>query len=665
MVAADARRSGGSRSALVWIAVVIGLIEGGLAATARRLYDRVLASLPWHESDAFTVASRAARRPNTDFRVAETWARQGLNRDGSLRPVFVERRWEVYQQELSQTLGMLALFIASQPRRGDVGFRGVAALTVTDLVVVGRQRRGDLGPIAPLVASKPRAGANLARRHDAPRTIDSLRNLPISAGAGNISAYRTLDLPSVESLTALAGKLPGEIPAELIRDAARDRRVDSHPRSDRTSRDLARELKWPESGRDVVDPTLAGWRFGKDWVAGQGEWASTFRIATFDDAPCGWLLPLTSENSRAVFGELSGNPLTITALLKSARPLNVIRYGPEQREIHVETTAPSLLILSELADPEWTRDARRKARLRPADPAGVRPVRTREPGRLSESRHQALGFSDYTIGGVMSGRDSLFLAWPSSRGSFWVGDSDEYEPAQRKAKRNDGRGDRRGVGLCVAGTVPYPGESSRSEDHRGDVARRMNHRAWMRCIRASRGRVDLVCSPFDADAIAERAGVAFLALPHTASLEVVPALRQRGVKVIDLCADYRLNRTSLRRLVWACAHRSRRAERGGLRPSRDLSRENPRRAADRESRLLHIDEHPRAGAVDRARQDRTSEHHHRREEWRFGRGSFAEADDPFPRMQRKPLRVQRRQTSAYAGDRSSFIRRRPRRAPWR
>src|SRR6476661_1593436 len=54
------------------------------------------------------------------------------------------------------------------------------------------------------------------------------------------------------------------------------------------------------------------------------------------------------------------------------------------------------------------------------------------------------------------------------------------------------------------------------------------------------GRIDLACEPFDADRLAERAKVAFLALPHTASLAVVPALRQRGVRVIDLSADYRL-----------------------------------------------------------------------------------------------------------------------------
>jgi N-acetyl-gamma-glutamyl-phosphate reductase len=53
-------------------------------------------------------------------------------------------------------------------------------------------------------------------------------------------------------------------------------------------------------------------------------------------------------------------------------------------------------------------------------------------------------------------------------------------------------------------------------------------------------RIDLACEPFDAQRISERASVAFLALPHTASMAVVPALRDRGVRVIDLSADYRL-----------------------------------------------------------------------------------------------------------------------------
>jgi N-acetyl-gamma-glutamyl-phosphate reductase len=53
-------------------------------------------------------------------------------------------------------------------------------------------------------------------------------------------------------------------------------------------------------------------------------------------------------------------------------------------------------------------------------------------------------------------------------------------------------------------------------------------------------RIDLNCEPFDAARIAEKTSYAFLALPHTASMAVVPELRQHGVRVIDLSADYRL-----------------------------------------------------------------------------------------------------------------------------
>jgi N-acetyl-gamma-glutamyl-phosphate reductase len=53
-------------------------------------------------------------------------------------------------------------------------------------------------------------------------------------------------------------------------------------------------------------------------------------------------------------------------------------------------------------------------------------------------------------------------------------------------------------------------------------------------------RIELKCEVFDAGRIADRASHAFLALPHTASMAVVPSLRARGVRVIDLSADYRL-----------------------------------------------------------------------------------------------------------------------------
>ena len=54
------------------------------------------------------------------------------------------------------------------------------------------------------------------------------------------------------------------------------------------------------------------------------------------------------------------------------------------------------------------------------------------------------------------------------------------------------------------------------------------------------GRIDLACVEASPDALAESAAVAFLALPHAASLVIAPELRSRGMRVIDLSADYRL-----------------------------------------------------------------------------------------------------------------------------
>lgn len=54
------------------------------------------------------------------------------------------------------------------------------------------------------------------------------------------------------------------------------------------------------------------------------------------------------------------------------------------------------------------------------------------------------------------------------------------------------------------------------------------------------GRLDLACEPFDADSLAKRVACAFLALPHGAAAEAAAPLLERGVRVIDLSADYRL-----------------------------------------------------------------------------------------------------------------------------
>jgi N-acetyl-gamma-glutamyl-phosphate reductase len=67
-----------------------------------------------------------------------------------------------------------------------------------------------------------------------------------------------------------------------------------------------------------------------------------------------------------------------------------------------------------------------------------------------------------------------------------------------------------------------------------------------------RYRVPLVLEDFDADGIAGRAQSAIVAYPHGAAAPAVKALRERGLKVVDLSADFRLDLDRYER--WYQAH---------------------------------------------------------------------------------------------------------------
>jgi N-acetyl-gamma-glutamyl-phosphate reductase len=57
-----------------------------------------------------------------------------------------------------------------------------------------------------------------------------------------------------------------------------------------------------------------------------------------------------------------------------------------------------------------------------------------------------------------------------------------------------------------------------------------------------RHRVDLTMDEFDADRVAESAAAAIVGYPHKAAAPAVRALRERGLKVVDMSADFRLSR---------------------------------------------------------------------------------------------------------------------------
>ena len=53
------------------------------------------------------------------------------------------------------------------------------------------------------------------------------------------------------------------------------------------------------------------------------------------------------------------------------------------------------------------------------------------------------------------------------------------------------------------------------------------------------GWVELVCETFDAETVASKIDVAFLALPHKLPMAIAPELLKRKIKVVDLSADFR------------------------------------------------------------------------------------------------------------------------------
>ena len=58
---------------------------------------------------------------------------------------------------------------------------------------------------------------------------------------------------------------------------------------------------------------------------------------------------------------------------------------------------------------------------------------------------------------------------------------------------------------------------------------------------AMKGVVDDRCETYDPDRVADNAELVFLALPHEVPMSIVPDLLERGVRVVDLSADFRFD----------------------------------------------------------------------------------------------------------------------------
>jgi hypothetical protein len=435
----DWPRPGRSLAALaigtvIWIGLVLGLVElalacgspGGSPAVAR-LFQASFLARPWVGDPDFLSVAAQARKPASDPLVPPILERVGVAQRPRDSRSFLDRRFEIYRAELAETaailLGVLGLAAAGLTRRGRAVLpAGLAFLTLLDLMLLGRHRLVETGPLRPLIEQSP-VLARLAREPRGTRVADGFRNLSMIAGLEPISAYRTLDLPALEPFNLLArGPLHVESMHGSVRKAMRAAGVGVRvlepaevALEELPSRKGTREAE----GETLDDPALAGWLFGSSWVASQGPWSSRFRVFRADPRPhAAWFVPLTAANPPAMLDVWTGETGPLLDLFDRARPLEAERPSSLAWEIPVDAEADGWVIITQLADPQWRarwtgRDgqAERPAEVLPTfrrddSAGGWQRVRVPSPGRW-------VLHLEYAARDVEQGLWISALAWPA------------------------------------------------------------------------------------------------------------------------------------------------------------------------------------------------------------------------------------------------------------
>lgn len=346
-------------AAAVWLMVVMGLVEGAVwsASPSRSpavagLYERVFKMLPWVDDQE---PQRIPALAVTPFERVATMA---------VGP-FERGRFEIYRTELS---GSLVLLLAVAGAAGLSGFARTRrfapavfiVLAVADLMLLGRHRLVDVGPLKPLAEQSP-VLARLGSEPRGTRTADPIGNLPMAAGLAPVHAYRTLDLPALQLLALMArGPLdaePGRTEAlRAMRAAGVDLRlVDpieaARLRSDPSADPLIGDVQI------VADPALARWMFGPEWNPERSRRADEFVVARLaKPSPRAWFVPSSIPGSRLALSDWSwnGDPRVVLDLLDRARPLETSRRSSTAWDVHLEEiNQPGWVVVSHLADPQW------------------------------------------------------------------------------------------------------------------------------------------------------------------------------------------------------------------------------------------------------------------------------------------------------------------------
>ncbi len=430
---------------VLWVLIVVGLIELALAAGSSSrnawladLFERAFQTRPWTDDPGFRNVLAAARKPVVESRIPTEVVQLGLSRRPTVPTTFARSRGAIYLRELYVTagllLGILIVAMATAPASRRAGLpAGLMVLTFVDLMILGRYRLVDVGPLRPLVDQSP-VLARLAKEPRGTRLIERSRsNLPMLIGLGTVDAYRTLDLPGMGPLNYLArGPLSSDRRGAGTRKAMRAagagvRLLD--PVESAIERRLATSKPGQEDSDTIDDPVLARWIFGPEWNPDQEAWSSQFQIIRPESEPHrAWFLPLTALTRPAILESWDGDIEPLLALFDQAVPLQDESQGTERMDVSVDADAPGWVIVSQLADPQW------RARWRDRDGTGASAAeilpafrrkpnaggwqRVRVPGPGRWTLHLEYEASDVTEGLAISGVS--WLVWCLVVGSVVV-----------------------------------------------------------------------------------------------------------------------------------------------------------------------------------------------------------------------------------------------------
>jgi hypothetical protein len=431
----------GAFLALFWVLAVLGLMELALASATKpgwpvvaRGFQRAFAAMPWGDPGFVNIMART-RRPAPDPYLPSFLPH-------SVR-ILANERGAIYGLELWETAVLIAVIFGVAWCSDQGRFRPTTVkwmlglIALADLLVLGHHRLLDVAPLRPLREQSP-VLARLAREPRGTRIANGgSRNLPMLVGLAPISAYRTLDLPAVLSLTSVAhGPLsdPGSLAnvRAALRATGTSLRV-ADPVENRVNHELKRKTEFQET---IEDPALASWLFDAWWLKEQGEWARMFALWRSDEpATRAWVVLERDILKPKMLDEWSGDPGEILAILRRAQPLEAESTRPEEWTISVSADEPALVFVSQLADPQWTarwidRDSEREynGEILPTFPkngeaGGWQRIEVRVPGRWTlrleyEARDVVEGLSVSTMAWMSWIVAAVFSGFRAARRTF-------------------------------------------------------------------------------------------------------------------------------------------------------------------------------------------------------------------------------------------------------